>query len=114
VATLTEVLRDVGDEQVTININGQSFECSRTEAVARRLYLLAMGGFMVTKDENGDEITTYFKPNATAATKIREWTEGKAAQEAPKEGRKNKKAGSFDGSIAGRLNKLVNKGNQDV
>jgi len=114
VATLTELLRDVGNEQVTININGENFTCSRTEAVARRLYLLAIGGFMQTKDEYGDMVTTYFKPNASAAKTIREYLEGKASQEAPKEGKKNARAGSFDGSIAGRLNKLVNKGEDNA
>jgi hypothetical protein len=108
--TLTEALKEIGDEEITININGQDFVCSRTEAVARRLYLLATGGFMVTQDENGDDITTYFKPTASAAKIIREYLEGRASQEPPKEGKKNSRAGSFDGSIAGRLNKLVDNG----
>jgi hypothetical protein len=110
VATLSETLRDIGEEIVEININGDDISCTRTEAAARRLYLLATGGFMQTKDENGDLVTTYFKPNASACKAIREYTEGRASQEPPKEGKKNKKAGSFDGSIAGRLNKLVDNG----
>lgn len=112
-ATLTEVLKDIGEEIVEININGEEIQCTRTEAAARRLFLLATGGYMQTKDENGDTVTTYFKPTASACKAIREYTEGRASQEPPKEGKKNAKAGSFDGSIAGRLNKLVNKGDQD-
>ena len=109
-ATLTEVLRDIGEEMVEININGQEIRCTRTEAAARRLFLLATGGYMQTKDEYGDTVTTYFKPTASACKAIRDYTEGKPAQEAPKEGKRNAKAGQFDGSIAGRLNKLVNNG----
>ena len=106
-ATLSEVLKDIGEEMVEININGQEIRCTRTEAAARRLFLLATGGYMQSKDEYGDTVTTYFKPTASACKAIREYTEGRASQEPPKEGRKNAKAGSFDGSIAGRLNSLL-------
>ena len=113
-ATLSEVLKNIGEEMVYININGQDIRCTRTEAAARRLFLLATGGYMQSKDEYGDTITTYFKPTASACKAIREYTEGRASQEPPKEGPKNARAGQFDGSIAGRLNKLVNKGEDNA
>ena len=48
-----------------------------------------------------------YKADYRVAKSIREYTEGKAAQEPPKKGKQNAKAGRYDSEIGRRLNERL-------
>lgn len=102
--SITECLREVGEEQITLTINGEEYTCTKTEAVARKMFLLAQGGTEVVADEDGNGVTVMHKPDYKVAKMLREFTEGKAAVEVVPEGDKKHKAGRYDSSISKRLN----------
>lgn len=105
---LTDFLNQIGDEQVAICIDGQPKVVSRTEALARKMYVMAMGGFSEEKDEDGQVVKVFHKPDYRVAKMIREFTEGKAAAEPAPEGTKKRKPGSFDSSVSNRLSNRLN------
>ena len=101
--TLTDHLKDIGNEETTITINGETHTCSKTEAVARRMFLMAEGGteeIMV----DGEAMERVYKPDYRVAKSIREFIEGKAGVEPPKETKGNAKPGRFSSETASRLN----------
>lgn len=102
--SLTAFLKQIGDEKVSIVINGKVKKVSRTEALARRLYVMAMGGVENVVAVDGTIIEVIHKANHKIAKDIREYTEGKAAIEPAKEKEKGAKPGQFTSETAGRLN----------
>lgn len=109
--TLTQHLKDVGNETVEIVLDGGRVQVTRTEALARRLYLMAMGG--VEQIIIGDEIEEItHKADYRVAKSIREYTEGKAAPEPPKEKKAQAKAGQYDSEISRRLNERLGGGDK--
>ena len=107
--TLSQHLKDIGDELVEIVIEGERIKVSRTEALARRLYVMAMGGVEEIV-EDGEIVQITHKPDYRVAKSIREYTEGKAAQEPPKKGKQNAKPGRYDSEIGRRLNERLGGG----
>jgi len=101
--SLSECLKKIGEEKVTVIIDGIMHECSQTEATARKLYLLANGG-TETLEVDGEMVTVRYKPNASAAKTLREFTEGKAAPEPPKESEPPLTPGKYKSSIGRKLN----------
>ena len=109
--TLTQHLKDIGDEAVEIVIDGGTVQVSRTEALARRLFLMAMGGVeQIMVDGQIEEIT--HKADYRVAKSIREYTEGKAAPEPPKKTKPKAKAGQYDSEISRRLNERLGGGDK--
>lgn len=108
--TLADCLRDIGEEKVKININGKKYNCSRTEATARKMHLMASGGYEEVKDEEGESVRVNYKADAKVAKMIREFVDGKAAQEAPKEEKKQAKPGQYNSEISRRLNDRLGGG----
>jgi hypothetical protein len=104
--TLSQHLKDIGDELVEIVIEGERVKVSRTEALARRLYIMAMGG-VEQVIEDGEIVELTDKADYRVAKSIREYTEGKAAQEAPKKSKQNAKPGQYDSEIGRRLNERL-------
>jgi len=100
---LTDYLRQIGEEQVTICIDGIPRTVSKSEALARKLYLLAMGGVEEVTNQDGETVKIFHKADHRVAKMIREFSEGKAAVEPAQEGKKNAKPGSFDSSVGRRL-----------
>lgn len=109
--SLTDWLRQVGEEEVKICIDGQSLTVSKTEAVARKLFLLAHGGVEEVTNEDGKIVKVFHKPDFRVAKIIREFLEGKPNQEPAPEKKKGKRAGNFNSKISKRLNEsaAVNK-----
>ena len=106
--TLTQYLKEIGEEQVTIIINGETKQVTRTEALARKMFLLARGGIEeVTGDTIGEVLKIVHKPDHRVAKSIREFTEGKAAVEAQQKDKKNTKPGRYDSEISRRLNERL-------
>lgn len=105
--SLSDFLREIGDEQITITIDGYPYTCTRQEALARKMYVLAYGGVVEEQAEDGQMIKIYYKPDYRVAKMIREYTEGKPNTELPPEKQGNAKAGSFDSSISKRLNEKL-------
>ncbi len=105
--SLTDCLRDIGEEQVTIKINGQEYTCSRTEATARKMILMANGGFEEITNEEGETMQIAYKADAKVAKMVREFVDGKAASEPPKAKEKGAKAGQYDSEISRRLNERL-------
>jgi len=104
--SLTEYLREVGEEEVTLTINGEEHKCSKTEAVARKMFLLAQGGTETITTSEG-EATVVHKADPRVAKMLREFTEGRAAVEVVPEGDKKHKAGRYDSSVSKRLNERL-------
>ncbi len=107
--SLTDCLKDIGEEEVTIKINGQEYTCSRTEATARKMHLMANGGTEEITTDDGPMVMAY-KADAKVAKMIREFVEGKAAPEPVKEKEPGKKAGQYDSKISRRLNERLGGG----
>lgn len=105
--TLTDHLRDIGEEEVTIKINGKEYTCSRTEATARKMHLMANGGYEEVTDEEGEVIKVVYKADAKVAKMIREFVDGKAAQEPAPEKKRGAKAGRYNSEIGRKLNERL-------
>lgn len=103
-SALTAFLNQIGEEEVTICIDGRSKTVSRAEALARKMYLLALGGVEEIKDADGVIVNVFHKPDHRVAKMIREFTEGKAPMEVVETGPKGRKPGSFNSSVSRRLN----------
>jgi len=103
-SALTSFLNQIGEEEVTICIDGQARTMSRAEALARKMYLLALGGVEEVKDADGQIVNVFHKPDYRVSKLIREFTEGKAPMEVVATGPKGRKPGSFSSSVGRRLN----------
>ena len=103
-SALTDFLNQIGGEEVTICIDGQPRTVSRAEALARKMYLLALGGMEELQDADGQVIRVFHKPDYRVAKMIREFTEGKAPMEVVETGVKGRKPGRYDSAVANRLN----------
>lgn len=102
--TLTECLKDIGEEEVSICFDGKHMVCSRTEATARKLFLMAHGGVEETTDTEGQIVKIFHKGDPKLCKMIREYTEGRPATEVVETGIKSRKPGSFNSSVSRRLN----------
>ena len=105
--TLTDHLREIGDELTSITIDGQPYTCTKTEAVARKMYLLARGGTETITTEEGEVLCVTHKADPKVAKMIREFVDGKAAPEPVKEKKPGAKAGRYDSEISRRLNERL-------
>jgi len=103
-SALTAFLNQIGEEEVTICIDGQPRTVSRAEALARKMYLLALGGVEEITGTGGEIVKAYHKPDYKVAKMIREFTEGKAPMEVVETGPKGRKPGRYDSAVANRLN----------
>lgn len=120
--TLTDYLKDIGEEEVSICIDGKHLVVSKTEAVARKMFLLAHGGVEETIDETGQIVKIFHKPDYRVAKLIREFSEGKAPMEVVESGPKGRKPGRYSSAVANRLSNRLgpkrpiskpSKGNQN-
>lgn len=102
-SALTDFLNQIGGEEVTICIDGQPRTVSRAEALARKMYLLALGGIEEVQDVDGQVVKVFHKPDYRVSKMIREFTEGKAPMEVVETGTKGRKPGSFNSAVANRL-----------
>lgn len=101
--SLTQHLKDIGEEKVEFFIDGEPQQVTKTEALARKLYIMAQGG--VEHVRVGDQIVEIaHKPSYQVAKSIREFTEGKAQTEPPKKDKKQTKPGQYTSEISRRLN----------
>ncbi len=103
-SALTDFLNQIGEEEVTICIDGQPRTVSRAEALARKMYLLALGGWEEVQMPDGTIEKFFHKPDYRVSKMIREFTEGKAPMEVVETGPKGRKPGSFNSSVSRRLN----------
>ena len=106
-SALTDFLNKIGGEEVTICIDGQAKTVTRAEALARKMYLLALGGVEEVQDADGQVIQVFHKPDYRVAKMIREFTEGKAPMEVVETVPKGRKPGSFNSSVSRRLNDRI-------
>lgn len=105
--SLTQYLKEVSEEPVNIIVNGKPKQVTRTEALARKMFLMAMGGIEELLDDDGNVVQVIHKPDHRVAKSIREFTEGKAAVEAQQKDKKNTKPGRYDSEISRRLNERL-------
>jgi len=105
--SLTSWLKDIGDETVNILIDGKPKLVTKTEALARKLYLMAGGGIEEIVGDDGEVIRMVHKPDAKVAKMIREFAEGKAAPEPAPEKKRGARAGQFESEIGRRLNERL-------
>ncbi len=102
-SALTAFLSQIGEEEVTICIDGQAKTVTRAEALARKMYLLALGGVEEVRGLDGAIVNVLHKPDYRVAKMIREFTEGKAPMEVVETGVKGRKPGRFNSAVANRL-----------
>ena len=102
--TLTDYLKEIGDETVNIRVDGLDKTVTRTEALARKMHLMAIGGVEEIIGDDGEVLKIVHKPDHRVAKSIREFTEGKAAQAPAPEKPLGAKAGRFSSETAQRLN----------
>lgn len=101
--SLTEYLKEIGDETVSIVVDGQSRIVTRTEALARKMFLMAQGGIEEMINNKGEVVQVVHKPDHRVAKSIREFIEGKAAQAPAPEKKLGLKPGQFSSETARRL-----------
>jgi hypothetical protein len=101
--SLTQWLKEIGDEDIEIFVKGEPVFVTKNEALARKMFLLAQGGIERIRTTEGELVDIHHKPDHKVAKTIREWTEGKAAQEPPKEEKKQVAPGQYNSEVARRL-----------
>jgi hypothetical protein len=105
---LTDFLRNVGCEETElVTVDGVPVMVSKAEALARRLYLMALGGSVEQKNDKGEIVTVTFEPSIPAAKLIREWTEGKPSENKTVAGTKGKRPERFDKNTGNRLSRVL-------
>ena len=100
---MTDHLKEIGDETVNIIVDGQPKLVTRTEALARKLHLMAVGGIEEIVGKDGEVVQIVHKPDYRVAKSIREFTEGKPASEPTPEKPPGAKAGKYSSETARRL-----------
>ncbi len=108
--SLTDCLKSVGEEMVDICIDGETMHVTKTEALARKMYVMAMGGIEEVTSSSGEVVDIVHKPDYRVAKMIREFTEGKAPvgkNESNKPDRPT--AGQFSSATAKRLSNQLNQ-----
>jgi len=106
---LTDFLVKVGDEETELvnGPDGTPIMVSKAEALARQLYLMAMGGTQERKNDRGETEVRSFIPNIQAAKLIREWTEGKPSENKSPSDVKGKRPERFDKNAGSRLARVL-------
>ena len=105
---LTDFLRDVGGEETElVTVDGTPAMVSKAEALARKLYLMALGGTVECKNDKGEVKTVIFEPSIPAAKLIREWTEGKPSENKSTSNVKGKRPERFDKNTGNRLSRVL-------
>jgi len=105
---LTDFLRDVGAEETElVTVDGTPAMVSKAEALARKLYLMALGGTVECKNDKGEVKTVVFEPSIPAAKLIREWTEGKPGENKSTSDKKGKRPERFDKNTGNRLSRVL-------
>ena len=105
--SLTDCLKTIGGEETSITINGELYKCTKTEAVARKLFLLAQGGTEKIIDADGNTVTVVHKADPKVAKMVREFVDGKPAVQIQDKSKKNTKPGRYDSEISRRLNERL-------
>ena len=100
---LTEWLVQIGEEDVEIFIDNEPKFVTKNEALARKMFLLASGGTERIRTPDDEIVDIHHKPDHRVAKTIREWTEGKAAQEPQKEEKKRAAPGQYNSEVSRRL-----------
>ncbi len=113
--SLTDCLKTVGEEKIHICIDGERMEVTKTEALARKMYVMAMGGIEEVTSHGGEVLTVVHKPDYRVAKMIREFTEGKAPVGKNESNKPDRPAaGQFSSATAKRLsNQLNQRGNDE-
>jgi len=102
---LTQYLRDIGEETEQIVIEGHPYVATKAEVLARRLYLMALGGVEEYTDENGEVKKRVYEPDRKVMELVFTRIEGRPAQAAPEGGpERARRAGKFDSGVGRRLN----------
>ena len=105
---LTDFLRDVGGEETElVTVDGVPTMVSKAEALARKLYLMALGGTVEQKNDHGVVCVVTFEPSIPAAKLIREWTEGKPGESKSASDKKGKRPERFDKNTGNRLSRVL-------
>lgn len=105
---LTDFLRDVGNEETElVTVDNVPVMVSKAEALARKLYLMALGGTVEQKNDKGEVQTVTFEPSIPAAKLIREWTEGKPGENKSEATKKGKRPERFDKNTGNRLSRVL-------
>ena len=108
---LTGYLNAVGHEETeTVSIDGAPKIITKAEALARRLWLMALGGKEEFIDDNGQTIECIHKPDRKSAELIISYLEGKPAMQTPSKTQDREKPHGFTSDTASRLSETLDLG----
>lgn len=101
---LSNYLGAVGQEETeVVSISGKPKTITKAEALARRLWLMALGGIEEFIDDDGQTLTRIYKPDRKAAELIIAYLEGKPAAKKPGETSDKQKPHGFTSDTKARL-----------
>ncbi len=110
---LTEYLNSVRQEETeTVSINGEPKIITKAEALARRLWLMALGGKEEFINDNGETVETIYKPDRKSAELIYAYLEGKPPVNKPNEKSDRQKPHGFTSDTKTRLSETLELDNE--
>lgn len=109
---LSECLKTIGQEEteMVVSSDGEPVLVTKVEALARRLWTMALGGVLEYRNDKGEVVKEFCIPNRQVALIIFERTEGKPKSQDVPGGGKGAKQGQFDSQTQTRLANILNKG----
>lgn len=111
---LTSYLNSVGQEETeVVSINGIPKPITKAEALARRLWLMALGGIEEFIDDDGQTLTRIYKPDRKAVELILAYLEGKPPVNKPGDkGSNRQKPHGFTSDTKHRLSEALETENK--
>jgi hypothetical protein len=107
---ISDCLKEIGNEESeSVVVDGEPVMVTKSMALARMLWKMALGGMIEYRDDKGQACSMFCKPDRQTARLIFEYTEGKPPATVPGGG-KNAKQGEFDTQTKTRLANILGKG----
>lgn len=105
---LTEYLNSVSQEETeVVSINGEPKTITKAEALARRLWLMALGGTEEFIDDDGQVERRVYKPDRKSAELIIAYLEGKPPVSKPGKPSEMQKPHGFTSDTKARLSETL-------
>lgn len=103
---LSKFLRQIGEELTeTVEIDGEPVMISKIEALTRKIWMAALGGFVETVDDKGEKCKLFIPPDRVAWSIIFDRLEGKSAIA----GEGSKPGGSVPKKVSEQAASRINK-----
>jgi hypothetical protein len=106
---LTDLIKTIGDEETEpMVVNNEVHMVSKSEAMIRRLWIMANGGTEEYVGADGQVHKREYEPDKKVAELLITRIEGRPAQAAPEGGpERARRAGKFDSGVGNRLGRVM-------